>query len=179
MDALTLSKATGIPMQRALRWHEPLTKAMEYAEIIGPGSNRLRQANFLAQLGHESGGFVYAKELGGESYFLKYDGRADLGNTEPGDGPRFRGRGLIQVTGRNNYRQCSIALFGDERLLTRPELLEQPEYAALSAAWFWKREKLNLLADVDRFTDTSRRINGGSNGLEDRRARYKLALTVL
>ena len=140
---------------------------------------RLRQAAFLAQIGHESGSLVYVKELGGPSYFVKYDGRKDLGNTQPGDGAKFCGRGLIQVTGRANYRTASQVLFGDERLLFSPELLEKPEWAAKSAVWFWSTRNLNELADADRFTDLTKKINGGTNGLEDRKARYRLALSVL
>ncbi|MNR48060.1 Chitinase class I [compost metagenome] len=96
-----------------------------------------------------------------------------------GDGARFCGRGLIQVTGRANYGRASQALFGDDRLLKTPELLEQPEWAAKSAVWFWTTRNLNALADADRFTDITRAINGGTNGLEDRKARYQLALSVL
>lgn len=175
MNPETLSKAMGIPLARAEKWAPALTLAMESGQI----NTRLRQANFLAQIGHESGSLVYVKELGGPSYFAKYEGRKDLGNTQPGDGAKFCGRGLIQVTGRTNYGKASQALFGDERLLSTPELLEQPEWAAKSAVWYWTTRNLNALADADRFTDTTRAINGGTNGLDDRKARYRLALSVL
>ena len=175
MDALTLARAMSIPVARAEKWLTPLTEAMAYANI----DTRLRKAAFLAQIGHESLSLMYTKEIGGDSYFAKYNGRADLGNTQPGDGPRFAGRGLIQVTGRANYLKCSLALFGDDRLLATPSLLESPQWAAKSAAWFWKSKDLNALADADRFTDLTRRINGGVNGLDDRKARYKTALSVL
>jgi putative chitinase len=145
----------------------------------GQINTRLRIAAFLAQIGHESGSLVYSKELGGASYFAKYDGRKDLGNTQSGDGAKFAGRGLIQVTGRANYLAASKALFGDERLLKNPELLEQPEWAAGSAVWFWSSRDLNALADADRFSDLTKRINGGTNGLEDRKTRYRQALKVL
>lgn len=175
MDALTLARAMSIPLARAEKWLVPLTEAMNSASI----NTRLRKAAFLAQIGHESLSLVYTKEIGGDGYFAKYNGRADLGNTQPGDGPRFAGRGLIQVTGRANYRKCSLALFGDERLLTEPTLLESPKWAAMSAAWFWRTKDLNALADADRFTDLTRRINGGTNGLADRKLRYNTALSVL
>lgn len=104
-----------------------------------------------------------------------------LGNSPEadGDGQRYRGRGLIQITGRSNYLQCSRALFGDERLLQQPELLELPQWAAESAAWFWERNGLNELADVDEFNSITRRINGGLNGLQERLLLWKQAKTVL
>lgn len=175
MEASTLAAAMNIPLARAQKWAPALTQAMADGKI----NTRLRQAAFLAQIGHESGSLRYSKELGGPSYFAKYDGREDLGNTQPGDGARFAGRGLIQVTGRANYGKASQALFGDDRLLKNPELLEHPEWAAKSAAWYWSTRNLNVLADQDRFTDITRAINGGTNGLEDRKARYRLALSVL
>ncbi|AXF51947.1 MAG: putative chitinase [Caudoviricetes sp.] len=175
MTPETLSEAMGIPLVRARKWAPALSKAMEGGQI----NTRLRIAAFLAQIGHESGSLVYVKELGGASYFQKYEGRKDLGNTQPGDGPKFAGRGLIQVTGRANYLAASKALFGDDRLLKTPESLEQPEWAAESAVWFWSSRNLNALADTDRFTDLTKRINGGTNGLEDRKARYRQALKVL
>lgn len=175
MDATELMLAMNIPLARAQKWAPALSLAMEGANI----SNRRRMAAFLAQIGHESGGLVYSKELGGPAYLSKYEGRADLGNTEPGDGVRFAGRGLIQITGRANYTKASQALFGDDRLLKNPDLLEQPEWAAKSAAWYWSTRNLNALADQDRFTDITRAINGGTNGLEDRKARYRYALAVL
>lgn len=175
MDANELMLAMNIPLARAQKWAPALSLAMDGAQI----NTRMRQAAFLAQIGHESGSLAYVKELGGDKYFEKYNGRQELGNNQPGDGPRFPGRGLIQVTGRANYLKCSKALFGDDRLLRQPELLEQPEWAAKSAAWYWSTHGLNALADADRFTDLTRKINGGTNGLEDRRSRYKLALSVL
>lgn len=175
MSPNTLAKAMGIPLPRAEKWADALTTAMTEGKI----NTRLRTAAFLAQIGHESGSLVYSKELGGPSYFARYEGRKDLGNTQPGDGAKFCGRGLIQVTGRANYGKASQALFGDDRLLKNPELLEQPEWAAKSAVWYWSTRNLNALADADRFTDITRAINGGTNGLEDRKARYRLALSVL
>lgn len=135
-----------------------------------------RTPEFLAQIGHESGGFIYTRELWGPTPAQAgYEGRADLGNTEPGDGIRYKGRGLIQVTGRANYRACGLAL--DLPLLDAPELLEKPMPATRSAGWFWQAHGLDEISDFERMT---RRINGGTNGLADRyaylgRAREALA----
>jgi putative chitinase len=143
-----------------------------------------RIAAFLAQVGHESGQLQYVRELGTDQYLSKYDTgalAARLGNTPAldGDGQKYRGRGLIQITGRDNYRQCSLGLFGDDRLLFIPELLEKPQYAAESAAWFWAQNGLNELADRDQFNSITRRINGGLNGLQDRLQLWARARSVL
>ncbi|WP_259171833.1 glycoside hydrolase family 19 protein [Pseudomonas sp. BIGb0164] len=143
-----------------------------------------RIAAFLAQIGYESGELRYVRELGSDQYLSKYDTGTlaiRLGNTPQadGDGQKYRGRGLIQITGRRNYLACSQALFGDDRLLLQPELLEQPQWAAESAAWFWQSNGLNELADKDQFTTITRRINGGLNGLEDRLQRWTRAKAVL
>ncbi|WP_328587193.1 glycoside hydrolase family 19 protein, partial [Pseudomonas syringae] len=94
-----------------------------------------------------------------------------------GDGQLYRGRGLIQITGRANYEACGEALGLD--LINHPELLEQPQHAAMSAAWFWHRAALNALADKGEFIQITRKINGGTNGLADRQALYASALKVL
>jgi len=131
---------------------------------------------FLAQTAHESEGFLYLREIWGPTpEQARYEGRADLGNNRPGDGSRYRGRGLIQVTGRANYAACGDAL--NLPLLEQPELLEHPEGACRSAGWFWKERGLDAIDDFERMT---RRINGGTNGLADRfaylgRAREALA----
>ncbi|QBZ92767.1 glycoside hydrolase family 19 protein [Pseudomonas viciae] len=143
-----------------------------------------RIAAFLAQVGHESGQLRYVRELGGDQYLSKYDTgslAARLGNTPQadGDGQKYRGRGLIQITGHDNYLRCSLGLFGDERLLALPELLEQPQWAAQSAAWFWEQNGLNELADRDQFNSITRRINGGLNGLEERLKLWARAKEVL
>lgn len=96
-------------------------------------------------------------------------GRKNLGNTEPGDGWHFRGRGLKQVTGRDNYRRCSQELFGDDTLLHTPELLEQEPWASLSAGWFWMAKGLNAIADTDDVGAVTKVVNGGYNGLDDRK----------
>lgn len=126
-----------------------------------------QQCMFIAQVMHESGACFYVRELASGS---AYEGRKDLGNTQPGDGVRYKGRGLIQITGRNNYKQLS-EVFGVD-FIAHPELLEQPEWATKSAGWFWSSRKLNdiALADTDTaFLTVTKRINGGTNGLEDRR----------
>jgi len=143
-----------------------------------------RIAAFLAQVGHESGQLRYVRELGNEQYLSKYDTGSlavRLGNTPQadGDGQKYCGRGLIQITGHDNYRRCSLGLFGDERLLALPELLEQPQWAAESAAWFWEQNGLNELADRDQFNSITRRINGGLNGLDDRLQLWARARAVL
>jgi putative chitinase len=157
-----------------------LNSAMERRHIDTPK----RIAAFLAQVGHESGQLRYVRELGNNQYLSKYDTGTlalRLGNTPEadGDGQKYRGRGLIQITGRSNYRQCSLGLFGDERLLSLPELLEQPQWAAESAAWFWEQKGLNALADRDEFNTITRRINGGLNGLQDRLEIWARARAVL
>ena len=154
----------------------------------------VRQLCFFAQVGHESGGLYYTEELAtGDAY----EGRRGLGNTQPGDGRRFKGRGLIQLTGRTNYQCLSAELKVD--LLASPTLLggknadhcttEQLRYATLSAGWFWNRNGLNKVADqiqlnhpidegtnLDAFRQLTRRINGGYNGLPDRLFRYRNGL---
>ncbi len=143
-----------------------------------------RKRAWLAQVGHESGQLRYVRELGSNQYLSKYDtGKlaARLGNTPEadGDGQKYRGRGLIQVTGHDNYKCCGEAL--GLNLLAYPELLERPEHAADSAGWFWHQAGLNSLADKgpSAFEAITRRINGGLNGLEDRLAIYRRAEQVL
>ncbi|QBJ04549.1 endolysin [Pseudomonas phage Lana] len=178
MDAKTLAAATGIPLARAQKWEGPISEAITYADITLARSI----ASFLAQTGHESMSFTRTKEMGDDKYLSQYDTgkKAErLGNTPEadGDGQLYAGRGLIQVTGKSNYRQCSLDLFGDERLVDHPQLLEEPRYAALSAAWYWKKKKLNSLSN-DIMAQTQR-INGGLNGIEDRKKRMSLALKAL
>lgn len=144
---------------RAATFWGPLTKAMAEFDMNNSG----RQAAFLAQVAHESGELRYTAEIGAG---YEYEGREDLGNTQAGDGPKFKGRGLLQVTGRANYLKCAQAL--GVPLLEHPELLESPELAARAAGWFWKSYGLNPLADVDRFGEITRKINGGYNGLDQR-----------
>ena len=151
-----------------------LNTAMSRYQIVGTK----RIAAFLAQIGHESGQLKYLKEIWGPTKAqAKYEGRADLGNTVKGDGSKYRGRGLIQITGRANYAECGEALGLD--LTNQPELLEKPQHACMSAAWFWASRGLNLLADAGGFSKITSRINGGQNGAADREAIYARALKVL
>lgn len=137
-----------------------------------------RIAAFIAQVGHESGQLCYVREIWGPTaQQAGYEGRGDLGNSVRGDGSKFRGRGLIQITGRANYAACGEALAMD--LLSHPELLEQPQHASMSAAWFWSKKGLNTLADKGDLVTITRRINGGFNGLEDRKRLHSRALKVL
>jgi putative chitinase len=131
----------------------------------------------LAQFAHETGGWRWLKELGGTPYFRKYDGRQDLGNTEPGDGARFRGRGYIQLTGRSNYEQMQ-QWFPKVPIMEQPELAQQPQYAALFSCRWWEDRGLNELADAHKFQTITRRINGGLNGYADRRQRYDTLLAL-
>jgi putative chitinase len=127
-------------------------------------NTKLRENHFLAQVAHESGEFRYLKELASG---VAYEGRKDLGNIYPGDGVRHKGRGLIQITGRANYAAISKDLGVD--FIKDPVLLESPHYAALSACWFWNSRNLNKYADLDDFLKITKLINGGTNGLDDRK----------
>jgi putative chitinase len=101
------------------------------------------------------------------------------GDEASGDGYKFRGRGILQFTGRDNYKACSLSLFGDERLVDDPSYLETKEGAVQSACWFWNTHNLNALADADNIKEMTRTINGGYLGLDDRMARYGHAVSVL
>ena len=155
---------------------EPLRDTMEIYDICTPP----RMAAFLAQLAHESGEFRYVRELASGAAYDTGTLAVRLGNTPEadGDGQKYKGRGLIQITGHDNYEACSLALFDDLRLLIRPELLEEPQWATLSAGWFWHRHNLNTLADRGEFKQITKKINGGYNGLEDRERYYRRALEV-
>lgn len=163
---------------------DPLNAAMHEF-----GINTLkRQAAFIAQLAHESGCFRYVRELAtGEAY----NGRINLGNTRQEaveiasrnnstPGPFYKGRGLIQITGFDNYASCSNALFADKCILTNnPALLERTDLACRSAAWYWDSRSLNAFADAGDFEAITRKINGGLNGYADRVAYHQRALKAL
>jgi putative chitinase len=181
------------------KWFEPLQETFEKYQINTPK----RQACFIGQCMHESGGFKLLKE--NLNYSAKalmatwpsrfpdmdmaekyerqpekiankvYSGR--MGNTEDGDGAKYIGRGLIQLTGKDNYKAFGEAI--GEDLLANPELVEQPRYAALSAGWFWNKRGLNALADAMDITTLTVRINGGKIGIDDRIAKINKALDVL
>jgi putative chitinase len=160
---------------RALLFLDPLNVAMAEFEV----NSKLRQAAFLAQVGHESGQLRYVKELASGAAYDTGNLAARLGNTPEadGDGQKYKGRGLIQITGTENYLLCLMALEIDT--LNHPEKLETPEFACRSAAWFWWNNHLNELADKSDFLTITKRINGGTNGLADRLALYQKALEVL
>lgn len=136
-------------------------------------TNRRRAAMFIAQTAHESVGYRFTEEIASGA---EYEGRKDLGNTHPGDGVRFKGRGFIQITGRNNYAAISRA-FGVD-FLAHPERLGEGRFAAKSAAWWWEAHGLNELADSRDFIAVTKRINGGINGLASRQSYYRRARPV-
>ena len=163
---------------RLAQYLNPLNEAMAEFGI----DTYLRAAAFLAQIGHESGELVWLQERWGPTEAQKRCERPSrlaqrLGNTQPGDGARFRGRGPIQITGRANYMACGEGLGLD--LIKQPELLEKPQHACMSAAWFWATKGLSTLADAGQFDKITQRINGGQNGAADRQALYARALKVL
>jgi putative chitinase len=147
-----------------------LNGAMKEAGI----TTKNQKAAFLAQLAHESGQFRYMEEIASGS---AYEGRRDLGNTQPGDGTRFKGRGPIQLTGRSNYQAAGKALGID--LERNPKRAADPDVGFRTAAWFWKTRGLNSVAESGNFREVTRRINGGYNGLSDRQQYYNRALSVL
>lgn len=154
---------------RLSQWLPLLNQTMQEYEINTPARIQM----FLAQVGHESGQLRYVEELASGA---AYEGRRDLGNTSPGDGVKYKGRGLIQITGRKNYALVSLAL--DQDFLGNPALLSTEENAARSAGWFWSNNKLNSYCDRGDFKGLTKRINGGYNGLEDREKLYKRAKEV-
>ncbi|OCZ69992.1 glycoside hydrolase family 19 protein [Acinetobacter pittii] len=127
--------------------------------------NELRFAHFIAQLAHESGNFRYMEEIASGA---AYEGRKDLGNIIAGDGVRFKGRGPIQLTGRENYQKYGRALGIDFE--SHPELVAIPSIGLLVACKFWVNNGLNELSDRDDILTITRRINGGKNGLNDRKS---------
>ena len=176
------------------RWAEPLAATCERFEINTP----YRVAGFLSQTAHESGGFKFVREnlnysaaslmrvwpnrfpnlevaqryaMNPEKIANKvYSDRMGNGNEASGDGWKYIGRGLIQLTGKNNYVAYSLAC--DNEALVKPEIVEDPKYAAESAGWFWNVNRLNGLADAQDVQGMTRRINGGAHGLDDRSMKY-------
>jgi len=184
----------------AEKWAIPLQFVCNKYEINTPA----RVAGFLAQVGHESGGLRFTSEDlhyraealtrvwpsrfppgVAESYAMQperianraYADRMGNGNEASGDGWKYRGRGLIQLTGADNY--ASFSLDADNEALSDPDSVAEPELAALSAGWFWSRNGLNALADAKDIVGMSRRVNGGTNGLDDRQMRYSRLISVL
>ena len=164
---------TGANAVLVARYAPPIQTQMAAGGIDTPQ----RMAHFLAQVGHESGDLRYSEEIASGA---AYEGRSDLGNTQPGDGVRFKGRGLIQLTGRANYVAYGKArnrdfVSGDNYKL----IATDPLLAVDVACWFWMRKKLNALADQDDIEAITRAINGGLNGLEDRAAHLGRAKGLL
>jgi putative chitinase len=182
------------------KYHDALNAAFDEFEINTPQ----RQAMFLAQVAHESGNFSAVSEnlnYKAETltkvfpkYFhdrdpndyakqpekianLVYGGRMGNGDEESGDGYRYRGRGLIQLTGKNNYDACGDKL--DVDLTENPDYLTTPAGAVRSAAWFWDSHDLNEVADAGDILKCTKKINGGTIGLEDRTKHYEHALSIL
>lgn len=177
-------------------WMDSCRKLYIYYGI----TTKQRVAMFLAQTGHESANWnlleenLYYSAAALLKVFPKYyktqaaanadakkpsviankvyANRMGNGDTASGDGYRYRGRGILQITGKNNYAACSKALYGDDRLIAKPEILTTHDGALGSACWFWDRNKLNALADKGDVLAVTKVINGGRNGLEDRKARY-------
>jgi len=182
-----LINATNSKEAYAIKIFPFIIETLEKYQINTP----IRQLCFLAQIGHESGGLFYTEEIASGA---AYEGRKDLGNVNRGDGKKYKGRGLIQITGRFNYSTLTDAFgvdfienpkqLGGQNITKCSEI--QLKYAAMSAGWFWNKEKLNNIADLidinkkltsgssgrSNFIKITRRINGGENGLQDRLSRY-------
>ena len=199
MNSEQLAQALNMSPAKAEEWVDAINTTFETFGIDTPE----QQASFLGQCGHESAGFtalvenlnykaeslckVWPKRFPSlemaQPYHRNpeaianhvYANRMGNGDEESGDGWNFRGRGLIQLTGRDNYRACGEALGAD--LESDPDLVSQPMYAALSAGWFWHKNHLNNIAQD--ITAVTKKINGGTHGLEDRVARTQRALDAL
>jgi putative chitinase len=181
------------------KWLEPLEETFAKYDISTPQ----RQACFIGQCAHESGNFKtlqenlnysaeglmktwpsrFATKEIADQYARQpakiagkvYNGR--LGNTSEEEAAQYLGRGLIQLTGKENYGNCGLGIGVD--LLSDPTLLLDPRYAAISAGWFWNKKGLNSLADAQDYETMTKRINGGLIGLDDRKAKIAKALSVL
>lgn len=184
MNAMDLQRLYGIRPDVAAAWAPLISEAMNLAQC----TTRDRQACFLAQVGHESVRLRHVREIWGPTkQQQRYEPTTTLsrrlGNTEPGDGARYMGRGLLQITGRANYAMTTVRMrdwagevpdFEQE-----PARLESRRWAALSAGLFWRVNKLNRWVDAQDFAELTRRVNGGYNGLADRQALLARALAVL
>lgn len=159
------------PSSTISRFVEPLNTTMEYYAI----NTLLRQAAFIAQIGHESGGLRYKEEIASGKAYDTGKKAIALGNTPEadGDGQKYKGRGLIQITGKANYMAFAqdFAFTLDEAI----EYLKTDLGAAMSAGWYWNKKNLNSLADEEKFETITRRINGGLNGYEERKKLYARA----
>ena len=170
----------GMPRPVAEQW----ARAFQFTCARFAISTPLREAHFIAQIMHESVGLKYAEEIASGA---AYEGRADLGNTQRGDGVRYKGRGPIQLTGRQNYRTAGAQL--GLPLEQRPELAALPENGALIAGWYWNGRQINRHADlgptaqavelVSAAINGRNRKTGKPNGLADRQARFGVAWKLL
>lgn len=183
-------------------WFDGLSAALPEYEIVTPE----RAAAFIAQCSHESGGFKWleenlyykaatltklwpkkfppeiAEQYAGKPEAIanrSYGDRMGNGPESSGEGWKYRGRGILQLTGKDNYRACSKFLFNDDTLIDNPDLLLDPYYATHSACWFWNNNKLNQYADSNDLVTMTKRINGGTLGLDDRIKHYNHAIEVL
>lgn len=173
-----IAACVGGPVYLAKRYAVHLAATTDEFEI----NTLTRQAAYFAQIGHESDGLLFFAEVWGPTEAqIRYEPPSELakrlGNTEPGDGRRFAGRGPIQITGRYNYRVMGGLLGFD--LEKNPELLDDPELACRSSGAFWKMNHCNDFADSSDFVGLTRRINGGTNGLADRLKRWVKAKAAL
>jgi putative chitinase len=198
-ESLLVASQTCTPAM-AEKWCVSLRYTCSNFDINTPN----RVAGFLAQVGHESGGLRFTSEdlhyraealtrvwptrfpPGiAESYAMQperianraYADRMGNGDEASGDGWKYRGRGLIQLTGKDNY--AAFSLSADNEALIKPDLVAEVELAALSAGWFWQTNGLNALADAKDIVGMTRRINGGTNGLDDRQMRYARLISCL
>lgn len=162
--------------------------ARDNAEALGKQAARdftlyglttpLRIAHFMAQAAHETGGFKWLREIWGPTPAqLRYEGRNDLGNVQPGDGKRFLGRGIFQLTGRANYERAGKEI--GQPLTVQPELAERPDIAVTTACDYWQSRGLSALADRDDVLGVTRKVNGGVMGLSDRIARLSKVKILL
>lgn len=153
------------------KYHGPLKRTMAAYEI----NTGQRAAHFLAQAGHETNSLLWETELASGA---AYEGRTDLGNTKPGDGKKFKGRGLIQLTGRSNY-----AAYGKDKGLdleaTPEKVATDVELNADVAGWYWKKHDLNTWADKNDIKTITKKVNGGFNGYADRIRRFKVCYVAL
>ena len=180
-DAQLLAYAMGESL--SLDRYRQLLPAVREALVQSQCTSPQRVAQWFAQIGHESGGLRWMEELADGS---AYEGRADLGNTEPGDGPRFKGHGPIQITGRTNHTQVSEWAFGCGLVPSATYFVEFPNelagdrYGFLGAVWYWTvaRPQINSLCDTEDTVGVTQCINGGQNGIDDRMARYARSLEV-
>ena len=192
-----------IPNKKAHEWFLAVYPILDKWNI----NTRVRVAAWLAQTGHESGNFNYlvenlnysanrltevwpslfpdvnfAEQYAGNPEKLAnyvYANRNGNGDEDSGDGYRYRGRGIIQLTGKSNYKACSIGLYNNDTLLQFPDKLVEYNNAVDSACWYWTSRNLNEYADIGDMRTITIRINGGLNGYEDRLSRYQAALSIL